>query len=452
MRLFTLFLAAASGIVGADCTPSRLDAAQTLAKFQELDRAAQSAFDGGRFVESARLYRQAACLVPNSARALFGLGGSEAAASNFPAARNAFEKAAALLPENSMPLAMLVRVDVAMHDLPKLKETLRAAAAHFPRDADLHSGLARFLAENQLLDLALAESLRAEQTGAIDNASAVALAVLENTVGAYHDAIGHAMAIERQTGLDAQVKASAAGVAGLSYASLGQKDEAERYLKMAIELAPAQDNSYLALAYFYEKGQRFNDAAGVLKQGRERSSDPDNFVLPLGNNLVWGEQFQAGVDVLRELIAKRPEIAEAYIRLAEAYRKMGRPELETETLGRLARLKPNYPMIHILAAQAMMTMDPVDYPKVLVELAAAEKIAPNDADVFYLRGKALAATNRLREAVIALKRATELRPIEPNAYYQLGLTYQKMGETELAHQTMERLRYIRQIAATPSVR
>jgi tetratricopeptide (TPR) repeat protein len=449
MKSFALFLVAACGIAGAECTPSRLDSQQTLAKFQELDRQAQSAFDSGRFAESAQLYRQAACLVPKSARALFGLGGAEAAASNFPAARNAFEKASALLPENSMPLAMLVRVNVAMRDLAKLKETLRSAATRFPRDADLHSGLARFLAENQLLDLALAESLRAEQTGVIDNTSVVALAVLENTVGAYHDAIDLAKTIEKQTGLDAQVKASAAGIAGLSYASLGQKDEAERYLKMAIDLAPAQDNSYLALAYFYEKGQRFNDAAAILKQGREHSSNPDSFILPLGNNLVWGEQFQAGVGVLSELVARKPDAAEAYIRLAEAYQKMGHPELESQALGKLARVKPDYPMIHVLAAQAMLTMDPVDYPKVLTELAVAEKTAPNDPDVFYLRGKALAATKRFREAVIALKRATELRPMDPNAYYQLGLTYQKMGESTLAHETLERLRYIRQISAAP---
>ena len=444
MRSFALLLMAAQAIAAAQCTPSRLNAQDTLAKFQELDRQAQSAFDGGRFADAAQLYRQAACLVPKSARALFGLGGAEAAASDFPAARTAFEKASALLPENSMPLAMLVRVNVAMRDLTKLKETLRSAAARFPRDAELHSSLARFLAENQLLDLALAESLRAEQTGAIDHTAVVALAVLENTVGAYHDAIDHAKAIESQTGLDAQVKASAAGVAGLSYASLGQKDEAERYLKMAIDLAPAQETSYLALAYFYEKAQRFNDAATILKQGRERSSNSDSFSLPLGNNLVWAEQFQAGVDVLTELSVRHPNTAEAYIRLAEAYRKMGQPQLESQTLAKLARVKPDYPMIHVLTAQAMLTMDPVDYAKVLTELAAAEKIAPNDPDIFYLRGKALAAMKRFREAVTALKRATELRPMDPNAYYQLGLTYQKMGEAALAHDTLERLRYIRQ--------
>jgi Flp pilus assembly protein TadD len=444
MRLSSLFLLAATGLAAAECTPPGLDAQQTLAKFQELDREAQSAFDGGRFAEAVRYYREAVCLVPTSARAYFGLGGSEAAATNFPAARSAFEKAAELLPDSSIPLAMLVRINVEMHDLPKVKEWLRGAAARFPLDAELHSGLARFLAENQLLDLALAESLRSERTGAIDSSAAVALAVLENTVGAYHDAIRHAAAVEIQPGLDGQVKASAAGVAGLSYASLGQKDEAERHLKMAIEFAPADDNSYLALAYLYEKAQRFADAVSVLKQGRERSANPANFLLPLGNNLVWAEQFQSGVDVLGELIARSPGVPEAYVRLAEAYREMGRPELEVRSLEGLARIKPDYPMIHVLAAQAMMTMEPVDSAKVLAQLAAAEKSAPDDPDVFYLRGKALAASGRFQDSVAALKRAITLRPLEPGPYYQLGLAYKKMGQTALARETLERMQYIKQ--------
>jgi predicted Zn-dependent protease len=128
-------------------------------------------------------------MVPKSARAFYGLGIAEAAAGKFAAARKALETAYAILPENVMPLAMLVRVEVAAKDIDRLKEVLRTAAQRFPRNAELHSSLARFLAESQLLDLALAESLRFNQTGAGDTASAVALAVLENGTGAYEDAI-----------------------------------------------------------------------------------------------------------------------------------------------------------------------------------------------------------------------------------------------------------------------
>jgi tetratricopeptide (TPR) repeat protein len=434
---------AAALFLAAGCAPSQLSEKETLAKFQELDREAQAAFDAHQYAAAAQRYRETACLVPKSARAFYGLGIAEAAAHNFPAARKALETAYAILPENMMPLAMLVRVNVAMHDIEKVKEVLRTAAQRFPKDGELHSSLSRFLAENQLLDLALAESLRFEQAGSSDTGSTVALAVLENTVGAYDDAIRNAAAIESQPGAPDSVKASAAGVAGLSYESIGQREEAVKHLRLAIQLAPQQENSYLALADLYEKAQRFKEAADVLQEGRKRIPGSPNLLLPLGNNLVWSEQFQAGVDVLNELLHKSNDAAEAYLRLAEAYRKMGRPDQEVETLRKLARVKPGHPMIHVLTAQAMLTLDPVDYPKVLAELAQAQKTTPNDPDIFYLRGKVYLATNAYQYAVAALKRAIELRPMEPGPYYQLGLTYRKLGQADLAKQVLDRMTQLR---------
>ena len=189
---------------------------------------------------------------------------------------------------------------------------LRLAAQRFPKDAELHSGLARFLAENQLLDLALAESLRFEQTGASDTASAVALAVLENAVGAYEDAIRNAQAVVEQSGVPNAVKASAAGVAGLSYESIGDREQAIENLKLAIELAPTQENSYLALAYLYEKAQRFKEAVVIFERGRKQMPQSVHFLLPLGSNLVWAEQYQAAIEVLNELLPEAPDAGSVY--------------------------------------------------------------------------------------------------------------------------------------------
>ena len=89
MRLLVSILWLGGALYAADCAPSRLTEKETLARFQELDRAAQTAFDAGRFAEAVRQYREAACLVPKSARAFYGLGIAEAAEGNFPAARQA---------------------------------------------------------------------------------------------------------------------------------------------------------------------------------------------------------------------------------------------------------------------------------------------------------------------------------------------------------------------------
>ena len=100
-------------------------------------------------------------------------------------------------------------------------------------------------------------------------------------------------------------------------------------------------------------------------------------------------------------------------------------------------------MIHVLTAQALMRIDPIDYPKVLEALARAEKRTPNDPDIFFLRGKVYAATNRGQEAVAAFKRAIELRPMEPGPYYQLGLMYGKLGQKQLAREALDRMEHMK---------
>jgi tetratricopeptide (TPR) repeat protein len=449
MRLPAVILLLAGCLRAADCVPSRLGEQEKLARLKQLDAAAQDAFDHRQFSVAAQRYRDAVCLAPKSARAYYGLGIAEAANNSFPAARRALETAWSLLPENQVPLAMLVRVNVAMKDLEQVKATLRIAAERFPRDGELHSSLARFLAENQLVDLALAEGLRFEQTGAQDTGAAVALAVLENTVGAYDDAIRIASLVEEQPGVADPVKAAAAGVVGLSYENSGRREEAIHHMKLAIQLAPAHENSYVALAYVYEKAQRYKDAVDVLRQGRQQIPGSLELLLPLGSNLIWDHQYDAGIEILNELIGKRPQLIEAYVRLAEAYRLTNQPELEARTMQRLAAVKPDYPMVHVLAARAMMNVDPMNTAAVLSELSKAEKIAPGDADVFYLRGKAYETMNRYREAAAAYEHAIELRPLDPSAYYRLGMAYRNLGQIDRSRQIVERMQHLKQ---PPTVR
>ena len=90
-------------------------------------------------------------------------------------------------------------------------------------------------------------------------------------------------------------------------------------MRLAISLAPTQENSYLALVYIYQQAQQFKQAAEILAEGRKHIPKPDSFLLPLVNNLVWA-QYRGGIAILKELIGKEPQTEEAYIRLVEAYR------------------------------------------------------------------------------------------------------------------------------------
>ena len=427
-------------MVAADCGAG-LSPQEKVSQFKRLDGEAESAMQHRQPSEAVRLYEQAVCLVPNSARGFYGLGVAEAAAGEFGKARESLRTADRLQPTTGMPLVMQVRVNFSLKDMDTLKSNLREAADRFPRDAQLHGTLARYLAEQNLFVLALAEAMRSQQASDDFN-SKLQLAVLENTVGAYEDTLRNALAVEQNHDLANEVRASAAGIAGLSYESLHQTEQGVRYLRESIELDPSQENSYLALADLFEQSQRYAEAVDILEQARRKMPESVPVLLPLGADLVRAERYKEGIGVLRELLQIAPHTDQAYISIADAARKMGDTALELTALRDLLRYKPDYPMIHVLIARAMLNAEPVEYSKVLDELSLAAKSEPTDPDVFFLRGKVYVTLGRYKEALSALERSIELRPMEPSPYYQLARVYQKIGKPELAREQFERVKYL----------
>lgn len=440
-------LALSAGLLAADCPPSTLGREETVRRLQQLDQAGQTSMREGHYPEAIRAYREQSCLAPDSSGVFYALGTAEAASGDFLNARKSFTAADRLEPANSLPLAMLVRVNLSIGDIDSVKAVLWDAAGRFPRDGNFHGAMARFLIQNKQYDLALAESLRAREAGSSDDSARMELAVLENTAGAYDDAIRNASALAQKASLPDSLRASAAGVAGLSYEGAGQRDAAIAHLRDAIRLDPSRENSYLALAFILEKTQRFREAAEVLEQGRRHLPGSTAILLPLGSDLVGAEQVQAGIGVLNEFIRKSPDEPRAYLELADAYRKAGDPRREAKTLQDLAQRKPEYPNIHRLIASALFNLTPPDYPAVLAELDRAEKTAPDDPDILYLRGKVFLATHRDADAELALRRSIEKRPMDPGPYYQLARLYQKLGKKDLAQDTLARMQFLKNLPA-----
>ncbi len=445
LRLLALVLCSGKFILAADCA-SGLSTQEKLARFKELDAQAESAMKQHRSAQAVQLYEQAVCLVPTSARAYFGLGMAQAAAAEFREARESLRTADQLQPTTGMPLLMQVRVNFSLQDIDALKSNLRDAASRFPHDGQLHTALARFLAEKSLFVLALAEAMRS-QNGSDDWNARVQLAVLENTVGDYEDAIRNALAAEQNPQAPDRARGAAAGVAGLSYESLHQPEQAMRYLKEAIERDPSEDTSYLALADLFEQEQKYPEAVSVLTEARSKVPGSIAVLLPLGADLIRAERYKEGIAVLHELLQNAPDTPDAYISIADAARKTGDTSQEIAALRALVRYKPDYPMIHVLLARAMLNEQPTDYPKILDELSAAAKMTSADPDIFFLRGKVYIALNRLEDAIPALERSVELRPLEPGPYYQLARIYQKLGKTELAKVQFDRLKYLESVNA-----
>ena len=445
MRLALLALLALAHSFAAECPSSALSPRESRARLQELDRKAQVEFRHGEFAKASEDFQQATCAAPDNVRpyyALYGRATSAVSMGDFSSARQALQEADRLRPDYPLPLAMLVKVNLISSDIDSLKKCLLNAAQRFPRDYRLHAELAQDLLNEKQNDLALAESLRADD-GTVSNAKArMNLAVLENQAGALGDAARLGSSAEEQIGLPETVRASAAGIAGLSYESMGQFQEAIQHLKVALRLDPAQEQPYLALARIYAANEDRTASVEILKGAQKQLGRSPNILLALGSALLSAEQYQAASQVLADAIQHSPRL-EAYPKLAEAYRNMGEATRATETLRQLALLKPDDSMLHVVIAQSLLDEEKVDYPRVLQELDQAAKVSPDDYDVHYLRGKVFMSTSEYKRATDSLRRAIELRPTEPGAYYQLGLAYRKLGEPDLAKQQFEKLDFLK---------
>ncbi len=99
-------------------------------------------------------------------------------------------------------------------------------------------------------------------------------------------------------------------------------------------------------------------------------------------------------------------------------------------------------MIHLVIARSISQEDPVDSAGILQELDLAEKAAPDDYEVYYLRGKVYLGMNKFTEAITSLLRAIELRPTDSSAHYQLALAYNKSGQRALAARQFEAVKYL----------
>ena len=206
----------------------------------------------------------------------------------------------------------------------------------------------------------------------------------------------HAQAIEQQSELPDAGRASGATVAGLAYENLNQYPEAIEHFKRATELAPEREDPYLYLARVYGKKHNFPAMVAILEQARKQITGSLKIELALGDGLVSVERYAEAIQILTEVVRNSPDEVEAYPNLAEAYRNTGQPKLATDTLRKLALRKPDYPMLHLVIARSISQEDPVDSAAVLEELDLAEKAAPDDYEVYYLRGKVYLGMNKFR--------------------------------------------------------
>ncbi|MFN0168503.1 MAG: tetratricopeptide repeat protein [Bryobacteraceae bacterium] len=348
-----------------------------------------------------------------------------------------------LAPANRDLWLALLRTRLAAGEADPLRTSLRKMSVAFPRDAALHAQAAPLLFERNHHDLALAEYLRARQLGHQSSEDSLRLATLANIAGAFDDAVRESLAVEQAANASDRMRAAAAAIAGISYDGLGKQKEAVEQLRHAIRLAPDLENGYLTLAEVYEKARAYDEAASVLAQGWKALPGSSAIGTRLGQIWLAAGQPQRAAGALAQVVEKFPTGAEAWALLARARAATGEPAEAVRAWRQVERLHPDYPMLPVMLAQALVAQNPPANAEALVQLRKAERLTPDDPEIYYLEGRIHVSEGRYSEAAASLERALRLRPDMANWYYQLGLAYQRLGKTAQAREQFDRMNHLR---------
>lgn len=217
----------------------------------------------------------------------------------------------------------------------------------------------------------------------------------------------------------------------------GRLDRAQQAASLAVQSSPSNADFRKTLAQIQVERR---DGVGALATLRGMSTqDPDVLILSARGALLVGtaESLQAAATALDQFVTEHPDAATE----AKALRIRAKIHLGDTTMLPVARQlmtdAPGDPTVSLaLADAALAGRDTRLATETLTQLAAA---APDDAEVFYLLGRAHAMAGDATHAEENFRHAMQLSPLHNEALIELSQLYMGLGRYEDADRSYQEL-------------
>jgi tetratricopeptide (TPR) repeat protein len=230
--------------------------------------------------------------------------------------------------------------------------------------------------------------------------------------------------------------ASEQGYAALGVVFLRESRMAEaiRELQKALSIKPGDASAELNLASAYEIAgdparavQHYGKAMPAARAQRQLLT-PD-LLASYARALAATGQLDGAIARMKEAAALEPRSAQMHDNLGSLYgQKKDWPRAEQE-FGEAARLEPEFALAHLHLGFVLQVEQK---PEAVQEWLLASKLAPDDASLQLLVGKAIADTGQDAQALPVLDRAHALAPRSPDAAYPLALVLQRLNRVDEA--------------------
>jgi len=218
---------------------------------------------------------------------------------------------------------------------------------------------------------------------------------------------------------------------------LGNPIQAVKELKSIIEKKPSFILIYRNIATIYsEIGQR-DKAIDILKEGLEKNPDNVSIMSKLGVMLAESGQIDEAITLLEYCLKKDVYDPEIYNFLGVAYFKKGKFKLAFDNYNNVLELDHNYAPAYNNIGTLYLILYQREKDEKLYSLAMqsfdrAIEIDPLLYSALNGRGSAHYFKNKIVQAVNDWKKAIEVKPKFAEPYFNIGVTYLKVGDKESA--------------------
>lgn len=220
--------------------------------------------------------------------------------------------------------------------------------------------------------------------------------------------------------------------AALAAHKAGRLDEAERQYRHCLQAMPEHIEARHHLALVLGQQGRLDEAAQWLRAALRKQPRSPAMQANLGEIYRRLEDYPRAVECLREATRLAPAMGQAWFNLGLALRQLNQPGEAIQAYEEAARLQPDNGRVYYNLGNTRLLLG--QYRQAVNDYEKALPLTPADrsAEIHNNLGSALLGQEQNEEAAEAFRRSLEVDPEFAQAWLNLGLAREKLGELEAA--------------------
>jgi tetratricopeptide (TPR) repeat protein len=423
--------------------------------------------NGKKYEDAAGQYKKVLEQDPKNDRARFYLGTNLAEMKKFGEAEASFRELLRIEPDNFMgnfylarilvemkrydeaeiefrkilsqrPDAASILIDLALlyeqqEKIPQAIETYKKLIDISPQNIQTLIRLGHIYLRQQLLDEAQNTFLAVLKLDPSNREALIALGLLSLEQGNHEQAITKFLSLLQKSPKDIRL----IYMLGAAYEEAGNYDKAIETLKQIPYSSDQFADTQIRIGFMLKKQQKTDEAIVFLQDAISRKKDAPNLYTFLASLHEDKRQFAAAESVIREGLLANPDNIDLNFSLGVLYEKTNRFEESVTAMQKVLKIEHDNPealnFIGYMYADRGLNLDEAERL-----IRKALRLKPGNGYMLDSLGWVLFRKDRLAEAIIHLKQASELLPEDATILEHLGDAYLQSGDAEKASETFDR--------------